>query len=173
MSNNGVNIKVGTLTLTSTDDTLGLRFELNKSLLNMAGMSGDKYYFDIKYKNSKNKAEVIFDGKAGEYGYAKLSSVTNIDKNTDSEYADTTSFTIDVDVPEYLTAKMSLTMKNNIKLGNVSIPSIKDSVDMTDEKAVEEYGKEAEENAKALVEKFSKVKSLAPLMEDLVDEIGL
>ena len=26
---------------------------------------------------------------------------------------------------------------------------------------------------KALVEKFSKVKSLAPLMEDLVDEIGL
>ena len=173
MSSNGMNIKIGTLTLTTTDDTLGLRFELNKSLLNMAGMSGDKYYFDIKYKNSKNKSELTFDGKAGEYGYAKLSSVTNIEKNTDSEYADTTTFTIDVDAPDYLTTKLSLTMKNNIKLGNVSIPSIKDSVNMTDEKAVEEYGKEAGENAKALIDKFSKVKSLEPLMEDLIDEIGL
>ena len=167
----GMNVKVGTLTLTSTDDTFGIRFEANKTLMDLANLSGNEYYFDLKYKVSKSKSEVIFEGKAGDYGYAKISAVTDINTNTDSEYADTTTLSVDIDAPEYVTAKMQLTMKTNIKLGSVSIPSIKDSVDMTDEDELEEYQEEIQENAKDLLEKFSKVKSLEPVLEDLLDEI--
>lgn len=167
----GMNIKVGTITLTSKDDTIGVRFEAAKTLINLAGMPGDEYFFDWKYKISNSKSEVTFEGKVGDYGYAKISAVTNVNTNTDKEYADTTTLSIDVDAPEYITAKMSLTMKTNVKLGDVSIPSIKDSVDMTDEAELEEYSEEVEENAKDLLEKFAKVKSLQPLLEDVIDEI--
>ena len=166
----GMNIKVGTITITSTDDTFGIKFEANKALMDLANLSGNEYYFDFKYKISKSKSELTFEGKAGDYGYAKISTVTDISTNTNSEYADTTTLSIDIDAPEYVTAKMQLTMKTNIKLGNVSIPSIKDSVDMTDEAELKEYQEEIQENAKDLLDKFSEVKSLKPILENVLDE---
>ena len=42
---------------------------------------------------------------------------------------------------------------------------------MTDGEAVEESGKEAQENAEKLLKEFSEVKSLEPLLEDVIDEI--
>ena len=173
MESHGASVDIGTLTLTSTDDTVGLRFEAASSLMKLAGLKGDNYYFDIKYKTEKNKMTSSIEVNAGEYGEGTIEIVTDIDKNTDSEYSDTTTFNIDIDVPDYITTKMTLTQKSNIKLGGVSIPSIssKDAVDMTDESALQEYEKESEENAKSLLKKFSKIESLEPLFEDIIDEL--
>ena len=167
----GMSVKVGTLTLTSKEDCIGLRFDASKTLLNLAGISGDDYYFEYKYKVSKSKTEFTIDGSAGEYGHTKISVVTNIEKNTDTEYVESTEFAIDADAPKYATIKMTMNMKTNIKLGSVSIPSIKDSVDMTDEKELEDYAKDSEEKIKEVVENFSKVDSLKPFMEEILDEL--
>lgn len=168
---NGMSVKVGTLTLTSKDDCVGLRFDVSKTLLNLAGISGDDYYLEFKYKTSKSKTEFTVDGNAGEYGHTKIAVITNIEKNTDNEYADTTEYTIDVDSPKYATIKMTMNIKTNIKLGSVSIPSIKDSVDLTDEKELQEYAQDSEEKIKEVIENFSKVDSLKPFMEEILDDL--
>lgn len=164
-------IDVASITLTSTDNEIGLKVELSKTLAKTA--MGGECYFEIKYKNSSSKSEMTVDVKAGNYGTVKVSAVTDINKNDDKEYSDTTTVSIDADIPNYVTAKMSITVKTSIKIGDISIPSIsaKDSVEMTDGEAVEEYGKEAQENAEKLLKEFSEVKSLEPLLEDVIDEI--
>ncbi len=167
---NGQSMKLGTVTLTSKDDEIGIRVEAAKDITDLMG---GEYYAEIKYKVSKSKSEISMEAKAGEYGEFKVSAVTNIDKNTDKEYADTTVFSIDIDSPEYVTVKLSLTVKTSVKVGDVSIPSIsaKDSVDMTDEDAVEEYIAEMNKNSEKLMKDLQSVKALEPFIEDIVDEL--
>ncbi len=82
---------------------------------------------------------------------------------------------LDIDVPEYVVAKMSISLKSGIKVGEASIPTIpnKESVDMTDEKAVQEYNKEAEENLLELEEKIKDVEALEPILELVEDSMGM
>ena len=108
-------IDVASITLTSTDNEIGLKVELSKTLAKTA--MGGECYFEIKYKNSSSKSEMTVDVKAGNYGTVKVSAVTDINKNDDKEYSDTTTVSIDADIPNYVTAKMSITVKTSIKIG--------------------------------------------------------
>ena len=167
---NGQSMKIATITITSKDDEYGIRVEAAKEI---TAFIGGEYYVECKYKTSKSKFEMIFDFKAGTYGSCKLSTVTDIDKNTDNEYSNTTVSSIDIDFPKYVTAKMKLTTKSSAKVGDVSIPTIssKDSVDITDDKALEEYSKEANKNGEKLMKELQSIKALEPFIEDIADEL--
>lgn len=110
---------------------------------------------------------------AGTYGTATITATTEITKNEDNEYSDTTTISIDADIPNEMTAKMNITLKTNIKVGNVSIPKVSssDSVDINDEDALNEYITDATKKAEDLGKDLSEIKALEPFIENVTDAI--
>ena len=80
---------------------------------------------------------------------------------------------MDADIPNEVTAKMNITLKTNIKVGNVSIPKVSssDSVDINDEDALNEYITETTKKAEDLGKDLSEIKALEPFIENVTDAI--
>ena len=105
---------------------------------------------------------------AGSYGNGTITLSSDVTTNEDKEYADTTEISIDVDAPDYVTAKMSMTMKNNIKIGGVSIPKVssKDSIDIKDEEGLQQYQEEAQSKVEKLLDDLKSIEALKSIIED-------
>jgi len=160
----GVSVDIAKITLTEKENGVNLKIKPAETITKQLGTD---FSLEIDYTKEESKQELAIDVNAGKYGKGKLTFKTNISKNEDKVYEDTTTMNIDLDVPEYIVAKMTMTVKSNIKVGDVSIPTIsdKESVDMTDEAAVQEYTKEAEENLQELEEKVKDIEELEQIIE--------
>ena len=128
---------------------------------------------ELNYKVEDKKSEMKMTINAGTYGTATITATTEITKNEDNEYSDTTTISMDADIPNEVTAKMNITLKTNIKVGNVSIPKVSssDSVDINDEDALNEYITDATKKAEDLGKDLLEIKALEPFMENVTDAI--
>ena len=128
---------------------------------------GEKMYLEIVCKNDDKKTELTISADLGKNGKASIALVSNVDKNEDNEYAAETSLNFDIDIEDVITTKGSLNIKSNIKVGNVSIPSISEAetVDANDQEAVAEYMTEAQTNIVELMDKVSKIEGLSDLLD--------
>lgn len=151
--NSGVSLDIAKITLTEKDNGVNLKVKPSKAVTDQFGTD---LSFEMDYVSEKSKNELTLKVDAGEYGHGTISAKTDISKNEEKAYEDTTTLSLDIDVPDYITTKMSLTAKTNIKVENASIPTIsdKDAIDMTDETAVQEYMTDAQENVESLLEKI-------------------
>ena len=63
---------------------------------------------------------------------------------------------------------MSMTMKNNIKIGGVSIPKVssKDSIDIKDEEGLQQYQEEAQSKVEKLLDDLKSIEALKSIIED-------
>lgn len=158
VKSSGVSMDVATIRIKSEENSVTLKIELGKAFADQLGTDA---YLEVVYKTEKSKSELSMTVEAGDYGHGTISMVTDITKNEDKEYEDTTKLTVDVDVPEYIVAKMSLNVKTNIKVGDVSIPKISsaDSIDMTDETELQAYATEIEPKLTELSEKLMKIEA--------------
>lgn len=157
--------KIATMTIESKDNEVNVKIEASK-LIGEASM-------ELNYKVEDKKSELKITVNAGTYGSATIIATTEIEKNEDNEYADTTTISIDADIKDELTAKMSVTAKSSIKVGNVSIPKVSssDSVDINDEDALNEYVTDLLKKAEELGNDLSEIKSLKPFLEEAVDKV--
>lgn len=151
--NSGVSLDIAKITITEKDNGVNLKVKPSKAITDQLGTD---LSFEMDYVSEKSKNELTLKVDAGEYGHGTISAKTDISKNEEKDYEDTTTLSLDIDVPDYITTKMSLTAKTNIKVENASIPTIsdKDAIDMTDETAVQEYMTDAQENVESLLEKI-------------------
>lgn len=157
--------KIATLTIESKKDEVNVKIETSKLLGSMS--------MELNYKVGDKKSEMKMTINAGTYGTATITATTEMTKNEENEYADTTTISIDADVPNEVTAKMNITLKTNIKVGNVSIPKVSssDSVDISDEDALKEYITDASEKAEDLAKDLSEIKALEPFIENVTDAL--
>lgn len=157
--------KMATLTIESKKDEVKVKVETSKLIGNMS--------MELNYKVEDKKSEMKMTINAGTYGTATITATREITKNEDNEYSDTTTISMDADIPNEVTAKMNITLKTNIKVGNVSIPKVSssDSVDINDEDALNEYITDATKKAEDLGKDLSEIKALEPFMENVTDAI--
>ena len=157
--------KIATLTIESKKDEVNVKIETSKLLGSMS--------MELNYKVEDKKSEMKMTINAGTYGSATITATTEMTKNEENEYADTTTISIDADVPNEVNAKMNITLKTNIKVGNVSIPKVSssDSVDISDEDALKEYITDASEKAEDLAKDLSEIKALEPFIENVTDAL--
>lgn len=164
----GVSAEVGTVTLKEEKNGVSLKIEASKFIKEQLSQKGsDDVSLEIKYTTEKSKAEVTLTVNAGSYGNGMVSISSNIEKNEDKEYADNTTVSINIDAPDYLTAKMSMNMKNNIKLGGASIPKVSasESIDIKDEEGLQQYQEEAQTKAEKLLKDFQSIDALKSIIE--------
>lgn len=147
----GMSLDIATITITEKDNGVNLKVKPSKTITEQLGTD---FSFEVDYISEKSRNELTIKVDAGEYGKGTISAKTEISKNEEKEYEDTTTLSLDIDVPDYITTKMSLTAKTSIKVGGASIPTIsnKDSVDMTNETEVQSYITDSEANATELLE---------------------
>lgn len=157
--------KIATLTIESKKDEVNVKIETSKLLGSMS--------MELNYKVEDKKSEMKMTINAGTYGSATITATTEMTKNEENEYADTTTISIDADVPNEVTAKMNITLKTNIKVGNVSIPKVSssDSVDISDEDALKEYITDVSEKAEELTKDLSEIKALEPFIKNVTDAL--
>lgn len=164
----GMSIDIATITITEKDNGVNLKVKPSKMLADQLGMD---FSFEIDYVSEKSSNGLTIKVDAGEYGRGTVSVKTDITKNEEKEYEDTTTISFDIDVPDYITAKMAFTIKSSIKVGGASIPTIsnKDAVDMNDETAVQGYLTDSEDNIKELLEKIQDSDILSELIGGDID----
>ena len=161
--------EIATITIKSDKNTMNIKLELSETAQQLLGT---EFSAEINIKNENSKSEMSININAGNYGTASITATTNVNKNEDKEYDASTELKLDINLPDYIVAKMTLNMKNNIKVDNVSIPSIDEAeaVDATDEAAVQTYVTEMESNVTALQEKLMNIESLAPILESTLED---
>lgn len=162
----GVSIDIANITLTEKENGINLKVTPSKTI---AKELGTDFSFEIDYVQEESKNEASIKVNAGEYGNGTITVKSEITKNDDKEYEDTTTLSIDVNIPDYIVAKMDLIAKSNIKVGEASIPTIpkKESIDMNDQTAVQNYLTESQEKINDLVEKFEDTEVLESLVEEM------
>ena len=146
--------------------------EFNFSLDELAeSFIGAKVDASLKVETN-NKQHTTTLKVNGEYkdinGNITIKEEENREKDTKTELERKDKLTFDIDVPGYISAKGSLTVNDSLKAkDSADIPSIKSSdvVDVTDKKALDEYGKEAEKN----LEKIQNELKDSKLLKELVD----
>lgn len=165
----GVSAEIATITIKEEKNGASLNIEASKFVKEQLGQkSSDKLSLEIKYTEEKSKAEMELSVNAGSYGNGTLTLSSDVTKNEDKEYADTTVISVDVNAPDYATAKMSMTMKNNIKIGGVSIPKVSsnESVDIKDAEGLQEYQQEAQSKLEKLLDDLKSVEALKSVIEN-------
>lgn len=146
-------------TITSKNNEISVKAEASKMLAQQIGTEASA---EINYKTQKSKSEITLSVNAGDYGKGTISAVTDISKNEDKNYEDTTTLNVDIDSQYIATAKMTITAKNNLKVGNVSIPQVStnDGIDIKDETSLSSYMKDAQSKAQEILKK------LEPIIEE-------
>lgn len=155
----GASADIATITITSKNNEISVKAEASKML---AQQIGTEVSAEINYKTQKSKSEITLSVNAGDYGKGTISAVTDISKNEDKNYEDTTTLNVDIDSQYIATAKMTITAKNNLKVGNVSIPQVStnDGIDIKDETSLSSYMKDAQSKAQEILKK------LEPIIEE-------
>lgn len=165
----GVSAEIATITVKEEKNGVSLKIEASKFIKEQLNQkSSDNVSLEIKYTTEKSKSEIALEVNAGSYGNGTLTISSNATTNEDKEYADNTVVSIDVDAPDYVTAKMSMTMKNSIKIGGVSIPKVSssESIDIKDEEALQQYQKEAQTKLEKLLEDLQSIEALKSIIEN-------
>lgn len=163
----GFSIDIAKITITEKENGVNLKVTPSKALSDQLGMD---FSFEVDYVSDDSKNELTINVDAGEYGKGTISIKSDITKNEDKAYEDVTTLSFDIDVPDYITAKMDLIAKSSIKVGDASIPTIsnKESVSMNDQTAVEAYLTESEEKVNDLMEKIEDIEILQTLLSEMV-----
>lgn len=161
--------KLATITVKSDKNTMNIKMELSKAAQTLLG---GEFSIEINVKNENSKSEMSINVNAGNYGNVAMTVTTTVNKNEDNEYDSTTELKLDLDLPDYAVMKMSLNMKNNIKTGDISIPTIseQDAVSATDETELQTYITEMQDNLEKLQEDLMKIESLAPILESAIED---
>lgn len=157
--------KVATLTITSKKNEVNAKIEASK-LIGEASI-------ELNYKVEDKKSELKLAANAGSNGSGTIVVTSDVTTNEESEYAGTTTISLDLNVPDEITTKMTVTIKSNIKVGNVSIPKVSssDSVDINDEEGLNEYVTEASKNAEELGKKLYDIEALKPFFDEVLDSV--
>lgn len=172
VKSSGASVNVGKVTIKSDDNEVSMKVETSKDLNKMIGV--DEFSVEIVSKVEKSKSETKIDVNAGSYGKGNISITNNVNKNEDKEYDETLTIAADVNIPSIASVKAAIDVKANIKASDIEIPTISeaDSVSMTDQAAVEAYGKEAETKLKELTSKLSENKVIKTIVEEAMDSVN-
>ena len=165
----GISAEIATIKLKEEKNGASLKIEVSKFVKEQLGQkSSDDISLEIKYTTEKSKAEISLAVNAGSYGSGTVSISSDIEKNEDKEYADNTTISVDVDAPDYLTAKMSMNMTSNIKIGGVSIPKVSssESIDIKDEEGLQQYQEDAQTKAEKLLKDLQSIEALQSIIEN-------
>ena len=165
----GISAEIATIKLKEEKNGASLKIEVSKFVKEQLGQkSSDDISLEIKYTTEKSKAEISLAVNAGSYGSGTVSISSDIEKNEDKEYADNTTISVDVDAPDYLTAKMSMNMTSNIKIGGVSIPKVSssESIDIKDEDGLQQYQEDAQTKAEKLLKDLQSIEALQSIIEN-------
>lgn len=165
----GISAEIATIKLKEEKNGASLKIEVSKFVKEQLGQkSSDDISLEIKYTTEKSKAEVSLAVNAGSYGSGTASISSDIEKNEDKEYAGNTTISVDVDAPDYLTAKMSMNMTSNIKIGGVSIPKVSssESIDIKDEEGLQQYQEDAQTKAEKLLKDLQSIEALQSIIEN-------
>lgn len=165
----GISAEIATIKLKEEKNGASLKIEVSKFVKEQLGQkSSDDISLEIKYTTEKSKAEISLAVNAGSYGSGTVSISSDIEKNEDKEYADNTTISVDVDAPDYLTAKMSMNMTSNIKIGGVSIPKVSssESIDIKDEEGLQQYQEDAQTKAEKLLKDLQSIEALKSIIEN-------
>ena len=165
----GISAEIATITLKEEKNGASLKIELSKFIKEQLGQkSSDDMSLEIKYTTEKENAEISLAVNAGSYGKGTVAITSAVERNEDTEYMDHTTVSIDVDAPDYVTAKMSISMSSNIKIGGVSIPKISssESVDIKDEEELQQYLEEAQPKAESLLKDLQSIEALKSIIEN-------
>ena len=165
----GISAEIATIKLKEEKNGASLKIEVSKFVKEQLGQkSSDDISLEIKYTTEKSKAEISLAVNAGSYGSGTVSISSDIEKNEDKEYADNTTISVDVDAPDYLTAKMSMNMTSNIKIGGVSIPKVSssESIDIKDEEGLQQYQEDAQTKAEKLLKDLQSIEALQTIIEN-------
>lgn len=163
-------IDVGTLTLTEKDNGITLKAEAGKSLLEEAGIE-ESASIEIDYTIDASKEEAVIKVNAGEYGSGSLSVKMDIAKNEEKEFEATTTMTLELDIPDMVAAKASITEKSAMKVGSASIPSMDKTVSITDQEALTKYLTDSLGNVEDLLEDLKSIDMLEPAIEEIENQI--
>ena len=165
----GISAEIATIKLKEEKNGASLKNEVSKFIKEQLGQkSSDDISLEIKYTTEKSKAEISLAVNAGSYGSGTVSISSDIEKNEDKEYANNTTISVDVDAPDYLTAKMSMNMTSNIKIGGVSIPKVSssESIDIKDEEGLQQYQEDAQTKAEKLLKDLQSIEALQSIIEN-------
>ncbi len=165
----GISAEIATIKLKEEKNGASLKIEVSKFVKEQLGQkSSDDISLEIKYTTEKSKAEISLAVNAGSYGSGTVSISSDIEKNEDKEYADNTTISVDVDAPDYVTAKMSMNMTSNIKIGGVSIPKVSssESIDIKDEEGLQQYQEDAQTKAEKLLKDLQSIEALQSIIEN-------
>lgn len=165
-SMSGVSMDIAKITLKEKENGVNLKVEPSEMLTKEIGAN---FTVEVDYTIEEKKSDLTIKVDAGDKGTGTISIKTDITKNEDKAYEETSTISVDANVPSLLVAKMSFTAKTSIKVGDVSIPTIsdKDAVDMTDETEVSNYMTESEEAMNDLLEKLESIDAL----ESIIDSV--
>lgn len=161
MKSAGMKLDIATITIKSEKESASIKFETADGIEEYLGQ---KMVFEISCKNSENKTELSILADLGKNGKGSISIVSNINKNEDNEYAAEITLNIDLDINNVITTKGNLKISTSTKVGNVSIPEVKDAIDSNNQAAVEAYMLEAQENITKIMEEVSKIDGLSELI---------
>lgn len=165
----GISAEIATIKLKEEKNGASLKIEVSKFVKEQLGQkSSDDISLEIKYTTEKSKAEISLAVNAGSYGSGTVSISSDIEKNEDKGYADNTTISVDVDAPDYVTAKMSMNMTSNIKIGGVSIPKVSssESIDIKDEEGLQQYQEDAQTKAEKLLKDLQSIEALQSIIEN-------
>lgn len=165
----GISAEIATIKLKEEKNGASLKIEVSKFIKEqLEQKSSDDISLEIKYTTEKSKAEISLAVNAGSYGSGTVSISSDVEKNEDKEYANNTTISVDVDAPDYLTAKMSMNMTSNIKIGEVSIPKVSssESIDIKDEDGLQQYQEEAQTKAEKILKDLQSIEALQSIIEN-------
>ena len=165
----GISAEIATIKLKEDKNGASLKIEVSKFIKEqLEQKSSDDISLEIKYTTEKSKAEISLAVNAGSYGSGTVSISSDVEKNEDKEYANNTTISVDVDAPDYLTAKMSMNMTSNIKIGEVSIPKVSssESIDIKDEEGLQQYQEEAQTKAEKILKDLQSIEALQSIIEN-------
>lgn len=160
---------VGTLTLTEKDNGLTIKIEAGDGLVDELGFEGS---IEIDYTIDTSKEEVAIKVDAGEYGSGTLSVKMDIAKNEEKEFEATTTMTLELDIPDMVAAKASITEKSAMKVGSATIPSMDKSVSIinrgeVDQEALTKYITDSIGNVGELIESLKSIEMLEPYADEI------
>lgn len=171
VKSSGISMDIGTITITEKDNEVSMKIETSKDLNQNIGV--DELSIEITSKIEKSKSEAKIIVKAGSYGEGTITITSDVNKNEEKEYDGTTKINVDVNAPSVATIKGELNIKSNIKVSGIEIPEISstDSIDMTDQTALQAYVTEAQEKYNELAKKLSENKTIQKILEEAKDMV--
>lgn len=167
----GVSLDIAKITIKTEENSSSIKME---TLSGLEEFSGQKMFLEINSKNEKSNNEMKITVNAGTYGEGTIVLSMNNSKNEDKEYEGNIKVDFDIEIPSVLTAKGNVEFKVNMKVENISIPTISNSnsIDANDQAKLSEYMTESQENVNKLLEKVSENEVLASLVEEFSKEFN-